>query len=122
MEIGLLKGTLVKWVTNGGNRYIRRKKIKDEYLENFLGRKYGSAMLKEYDFYVVKQVPDHLTNVRFQVGHLTSLNPFSISEKDIKWYLSDRPNVRIKSYTFDTTSGFCFVKMSIVNLTNKVIK
>lgn len=54
MEIGLLKGTLVKWVTNGGNRCTRRKKIKDEYLENFLGRKYCSAMLKEYGFYVVK--------------------------------------------------------------------
>ena len=41
------KGTLVKWVTNGGNRCKRRKKIKDEYLGNILGRKYYNAMLEE---------------------------------------------------------------------------
>lgn len=54
METRLLKGTLVKWVTNGGNRCTRKKKIKDEYLENFLGRQYCSEMLKEFGVYVVK--------------------------------------------------------------------
>lgn len=35
VKIGLLKRTVVKWIINGGNKH-KRKKITDEYLENFL--------------------------------------------------------------------------------------